>query len=115
MLAEAERHANTLLVRFEDVLHDPRGQLRRLWAHLRLDPQVVTHVRMQRRKTLDAQGHHRLECGAEWDLVWYPVEQLHQHLDRDINHRQVSRLSSDGRTAFLHRAGDVMRQLGYAA
>jgi len=113
MLDDCQKLPGASLLRFEDILSDPAQQLERLYESLDLDPTRATHLRLQNRKKLDEQGQHRTNGGAEWDVVWFPREEIGQHLDPNVNDRQLARLSESDRQAFLREAGDIMELLGY--
>ena len=113
MMDDCRRLPGATLVRFEDILNNPVDQLLQLYARLDLDQSRASHVRLQLRKMIDERGRHRVEGGAEWDVVWYKLRNIGAHLDRDINDRQIRRLGANDRNVFLRNAGDVMEQLGY--
>jgi hypothetical protein len=113
MLADVQRLPNVFLVRFEDILQDPYAATLGLYGRLGLQPDEVTHVRVQLRGKLDGQGRHGVEGGTEWEVVWHRLDELADCLDPEINARQIRRLSAADREAFLREAGDVMDQFGY--
>jgi len=114
MMNDCARLPGATIVRFEEILDNPVDELLALYAKLDLDLARVSHVRLQLRKTIDERGRHRLENGSECDVVWCDLLDIKSHLDRDINDRQIRRLSASDRNAFLRKAGDAMEQLGYS-
>lgn len=113
MMQDAEEIENYQLLKFEDLLADPVNQLRRLFVQLDLNPFLITDIRQQERKMIAKDGKHRLRQGTEWDVHWIPIDSLPQHLDGDVNQRQIARLAEQDKAAFLKVAGTCMNELGY--
>ena len=103
------------LLRFEDLLANPVEQLRTIFQGLNLDPDAVDQVRLQERKVITAAGQHRLrsEAATEWDVHWLPLGELPDHMDANVNERQIARLSEDDRINFLKQSRGVMAVLDY--
>ena len=93
---------------------DPVGILKKLYLHADLEFNKLENVRMQIRRVLDQDGHHQLNGGVEWHVVWFALDKLTQYFQRDVNRNQIQRLSARDRTTFLKEAGEAMEQLGYS-
>ena len=113
MLDDARRSPRYEICRFEQILQVPLKTLRRLLVQLGLNPFSVSHLRIQARRYMNAEGKHTLSAGREWDVEWIEVDQVEKHLESDVNQHQLKRLSRADRLAFLRVAGDTMEELGY--
>lgn len=114
MLADAERLPHYQILRFEDLMADPVGIIKKIYAHADLEFNQLGDVRMQIRRVLDQDGQHQLNGGVEWHVVWFELDKLTQYFQRDVNRNQIQRLSAHDRTTFLKEAGGAMEQLGYS-
>jgi len=113
MLSDSERNERYRIVRFEDILRDPLGEMASLYQHAGLDLEQVEKIRLQSRPTLSRSGEHRLERGTEGQLVWYTKDEARSHFHPDIDAIQAAKLSAADRDSFLKVAGTTMERLGY--
>jgi hypothetical protein len=114
MQDDASRLKNYHIIRFEEVVRDPIGAAEEIYKHAGLDFAEVDKVRMQLKPTLSSAGEHRLERGADRQVVWYAKTDLPHHFRMDIDRIQATRLSPADRQAFLKIAGGTMDMLGYS-
>jgi len=113
MLDDAERLPRYHIVRFEDLLADPADFVERLYRKIGINTDDVPMFRLQRMRTIDSNGIHRLEEGREGQLLWCTLDQLRDHICRDVNANQIERLAPEDADSFMHAAEEVMSRLGY--
>ena len=103
------------IVRFEDMVADPVGFMRTVYAYAGLDPAAVTKVRLQSKPVTHSDGTRKyvFGSGADREVNWFPVEDLPRHIIGNANENQRLRLSDKDRDAFLGVAGGAMKELGY--
>jgi len=104
--AARECEAPFLLVRYEDLLADVAGELRRIFDYLELDAQRVDFAAAA---SLPVRGSSTFGVG-DGGVHWSPV-------DKTAEFQPVKRWTSwtrQRRERFLWLAGDRMRELGYA-
>jgi hypothetical protein len=101
------------LVRFEELIADPLGQMRDVYEKARLDISEVSRVRLQVKRVMTEDGEHRLAGGGDRQVVWYEMKDLGSHFSTDVDRIQVQRLDPRTRERFLSIAGNVMERLGY--
>jgi hypothetical protein len=113
MLDCSERLPNYHLVRFEDLVRDPAGVLREVYARAQLDVAAVPKIRFESTPTIGGDGQHRVAKGSDHEVFWYRVDEMHEHMQADIDERQITRMTPGDRDLFLSLAGDTMKRLGY--
>lgn len=113
MVADQERFARYHIVRFEDVLADPVGTMRRLHALVGLDADKVRKVRLKAKPHLHADGRHATayDRGRHY---WFNFDDVCDLLEPKINAYHAQRLSATERET-LHRLLDApLRALSYS-
>ncbi|MBN1556666.1 MAG: sulfotransferase, partial [Lentisphaerae bacterium] len=116
MLAAADSDPRYHIIRFEDVLADPRGMLERIYGYCGLDVGDVDHVRFVAAPTIGRDGSHAVAAGLERDaLVWRRLDELPRFIQADVNRNQLRRLPEAARALIIETAGDVLRRFGYLA
>jgi hypothetical protein len=115
MLVDARRFPNYHLIRFEDLLADPDGFVRRLYELAGLQIADVKQFRVERVPTAGADGRRRMRMGdgPALSVRWFPRSELRAHIAPDVNDNQIRRLSAHDAAAFLQTASDGMRSVGY--
>ncbi len=113
MLDDAAAMENYHILKFEDFVADPIRQLRQLYVKLNLNPFIVRDIRFQDRKMVNSSGKHELKKGREWELRWFPIDELPNNIDTRINERQINQLSDEHRVAFLSEASWALDAMGY--
>lgn len=109
MLKDRQRSPNYHIVKFDELIQKPVRLLKYLCVRLGLNPFQLHHVRLQDRASMSELTDH-----ASIDsLDWMALQDLPDVLDKEIDERQIQRLSRAHREAFLREAGDVMERLGY--
>lgn len=107
-----DRH---MLVKFEDCLKDPFGELERLCMFTGIDPAAVDKIRIKNKKTITSNGSHGLKPGTtEGGKVWVGRESIRDYLDPAVTDRQIGRLSDADRDAVIRLAGETMVRAGYS-
>ena len=95
-----------LLVRYEDLVADPVGQMNRVFDYLQLDPTAFDLNTLESRPILGSSSQNVNKAGP---INWQPVEKV---ADFDPIRRQ-SGWSEDQLKRFDHLAGAVSAELGY--
>lgn len=113
MLADADRLERYHIIRFDDILSDPRAAIDRLYRLADLDGSKVERIRLQHKATLTHDGAHRSQGRYDREVAWYPWDRLSSHLRDDIDEVQAAHLDAADRRRFLAIAGPTMERLGY--
>lgn len=114
MLDDATRFERCHVVRFEEVLADPRGSMDRLQRAAGLDPARVARVRLQVKARTGADGVRRLPDGkADREVVWCELDDFARHFDPAIDGNQIRKLAPSDAREFMAEASPVMTRLGY--
>lgn len=112
MLRDEARFETYHLIKFESLMADPLGSMKRLYALAGLDFEAVDKVRFKAKAHLQANGRHtsRYTVGQHY---WFEPESMNAFLKSDINKLQAGRLDEPEKEALYRLTGDTLRQLGY--
>jgi hypothetical protein len=115
MIKDNQTLTNYHLVRFEDIIDDPAGSTREVYNYLGLDIGLVPRFRLQAKKSMDKNGERRYSFGGMVDreVHWFPIDQLENYIQKDVNQNQIDRLSKEDQRTFLRYAQGSMEVLGY--
>jgi len=100
------------LVRFEELLAQPRRFAARVYRAAGLDLSPDQPVRLKARTHYTAPGV-RGSSGTEGEKEWMSLSALPRFLQPDVDRLQAAQLSPGDRDAFLAVAGELMEELGY--
>jgi hypothetical protein len=95
-VGDLKDHAHKTTVRYEDLVEDPEGELRRIAeaVDLEYDPDMVPR------------DHHRLPFGASESHKWFPVR-------TGVNEKHLNQLSARMASVIRDNVEDVARSFGY--
>lgn len=114
IFAQSKTLSRHLLVKFEDCVLDPFGSLGRLCRFTGLDAADAAGIRIKSKKTLAADGRHRVQSGeTEGRKLWLDRHEVRDYLDPAVAERQVSRLSRQEMDVVARIAGEAMMRAGY--
>ena len=103
------------LMRYEDLLASPQAFLKELYEAAELDPRPVSHLRLESKAVMDADGERRLAGGTrEKELLWYPLADFPRHLQGDANRHQRARLSPEEQERVASLCAWSLGRFGYA-
>lgn len=115
MLADAERCDRYGILRFEDILRQPRESLDRLLRLAGEDPAGVEQVRLQQKAFARPDGCYAQPAeGKDRAVVWYPLDGFETHLEPSVDASQMARLDAAQRATIARLAGESLERLGYA-
>jgi hypothetical protein len=114
MIADSRRLPNYHLIKFEDVLADPIGVSRRLYAQAGLDFTRVKKFRFKAKPHLTKDGQHtsKFEVGHHF---WFTPEKVFEILEPNINAFQAGKLSPAERDTLLRIARKSIDHFDYAS
>jgi hypothetical protein len=113
MQADAARWPDKYhLLRFEDILANPLGAARQVYAWCGLETDKVTKLRFKAKPHMQADGSHRTDY-QEGRHYWFAFDELDNMLDPEVNRHQVSRLTSTETERLLILTRETSLSLGY--
>ena len=105
---------DSLLVRYEDLVANPREFISTLYDFLGIDLDPDQMFRMAVREFVGREGtwlgKHQVQKGKNWMTLGELTERF---LQKDINKRALQRLSASDRKQFLAECRDIEKTLGY--
>lgn len=105
---------NYHVYRYEDLVANPKDTLKQIYKACRLDSAKCKYIRLVNTPTMDKDGVHRLrESGMLNDISWHAIDELDDHVQKDVNTNQISRLSEQEKADIVKIAGDALRLYGY--
>ena len=114
MIADANRHPNYHLLRYEEIIADPLESLRSIYRLAHLDVNKVKKVRLETKKVMRSDGSHGYVHGAkERQVMWYPLEEFDKHFRPDANENQIKRLSKEQQATIVNHCEKSLRHFGY--
>lgn len=108
MLLDEKDIKNFHLFRYEDIVRDPQKALRDIYEACDLPLEKVKEIRMETKKVV---GHDNSPDGKT--LVWYPLDQFHEHLLPDANTNQIAKLDDEQRMYIENVCRKEMEHFGY--
>jgi len=115
MIQDSTLRKNYHIVYFEDMVADPVGFMKKIYALANLDIAKVSKVRLQAKKSMGEDGSRQYTFGGEKDREthWFGAETIGNYIRKEVNESQIRRLSAEDRDAFLKQAQRSMEDLGY--
>ena len=113
MLDMHDKYDNCLLVRFEDVLHEPFTQAEIMFSFAKLEPISLEKLRLKIKRVVNKSGEHETPFGGEGGKAWFTRENIGDLLIADQSDVQYQRLTEVDRNMFLKYSGAIMERLGY--
>jgi hypothetical protein len=115
MIEDSRKIPNYHLVRFEDMVRDPLGFMKKIYSFAGLDEGRVAKVRLQAKRSMNKDGTRSYTFGGSKDREthWFPVEEIRNYFRGDVNKNQIEQLGAGDREIFLQQAGSSMEKLGY--
>jgi hypothetical protein len=114
MLNDVENRENYMLVRFEDMLADPVGELENICRHAHLDFDRIRRVRLQAKASMNQSGERKRTFGStNREVQWFPPDQVRSRFRQDVNENQIARLSEEEKKQFLTFTRPLMERFGY--
>lgn len=102
------------LLRYEDLVADPRSVIREIYQWLGLDFAAVDNFRIQAKRLVGEDGRVTLRGYRDRELLWCSEDELEDHIPKNVNANQRGRLAKDDLEQFLELAGGTMQRLGYS-
>ncbi len=103
-----------LIVRFEDCLDNPFGEIENMYKFLGVSPYKLKRIRLKSKKIIKESGEHLSAFGAEHRKVWVEKSFIEDYLDTSVTKRQIANLSNKDREKILNITGPIMDQFGYS-
>jgi hypothetical protein len=115
MLHDSRAMPNYRIVRFEEMVSDPVGFMKKIYSFAGLDADRVEKVRLQAKRSMNKDGTRNYTFGGSKDREthWFSIEELGSNVRNDVNANQIARLNAADRETFLKQAGNSMEILGY--
>ncbi|MCB0193555.1 MAG: sulfotransferase [Anaerolineae bacterium] len=115
IIKDAAQLDNYHLVRFEDIITNPVASAQTIYSYLHLDITKVSKFRLQAKKSMTTNGKRKYAFGGNVDreVHWFPIDQLEQYIQKDVNKNQIARLRDTDKKVFLQYAHASMEKLGY--
>jgi hypothetical protein len=107
-----ERYPNFYLVKFEDLLSNPKEFVRKLYTKAGLKCSDKMSVRLKAKKYIHSEGTHETQL-EEGNKYWVELDNICGFVDQDINDNQIKRMSLKDKQKFMKFGGKSMQQLGY--
>lgn len=115
MINDSGTLPNYHLVRFEDMVADPAGFMKKIYGLAGLDAGKVDKVRLQAKRSMNKDGTRSYTFGGSKDREthWFSMEELAGYVRNDVNQNQIEQLGEQNREIFLRQARSSMEKLGY--
>ena len=115
MIQDSQTIPNYHILKFEEMVSDPVGFMKNIYAYSDLDFAKVQKVRLQAKKSMNEDGTRSYTFGGSKDREthWFTMEELRNYVRKGVNENQIDRLSPQDRDAFLKQARRSMEILGY--
>lgn len=115
MINDSMTLPNYHIVRFEDMVSDPVGFMKKIYACASLDEGKVEKVRLQAKRTMNSDGTRSYAFGGSTDREthWFSIHELGKYVRNDVNKNQIERLGPENSGIFLKEAHNSMEKLGY--
>ena len=115
MIQDSRTIPNYHILKFEEMVSDPVGFMKDIYAYAGLDFAKVQKVRLQAKKSMNEDGTRSYTFGGSKDREthWFTLEELRNYVRKGVNENQIDRLSIQDRDAFLKQARRSMEILGY--
>lgn len=114
MIDYSQKNERYELVRFEDILADPFGQMEAIFRFAQLDPPQIERYRLKAKRVMSEDGTYETPFGSLGHKYWLDAEAMRRFLVPNVAENQAQRLSPEDRAAFEHEALPILKHLGYA-
>ena len=106
------KYPNFHLIRFEDLLADPKKFVNDLYDKAGLSYGNEISVRLKAKKHVNASGVHDTSL-QEGNKYWVDMNNFFEFVNPNINENQIKRMPQKDQQEFLKFAGNSMEQLSY--
>jgi len=115
MLQDSRIIPNYHIVKFEEMVSDPVGFMKKIYSYAGLYADRVEKVRLQAKRSMNSDGTRSYTFGGSKDREthWFTLEELGAYMRNDVNANQIQQLGTENREFFLRQAKDSMEKLGY--
>jgi len=114
MLDLQDKMPNYHVVRFEDMVTDPVGFIKRIYECAGADLNEVKKVRLMARPITQKDGQREITMkGGYRQVRWYAVDELKDFIKPNINKNQEKLLKPEDKQQFINIAGEAMERAGY--
>jgi hypothetical protein len=115
MLQDSRIIPNYHIVKFEEMVSDPVGFMKKIYSYAGLDADRVEKVRLQAKRSMNSDGTRSYTFGGSKDREthWFTLDELGAYMRNDVNANQIQQLGTENREFFLSQAKDSMEKLGY--
>jgi hypothetical protein len=115
---------NFHIIRYEEVVADPRGSFEKLYRWAGLDVESVKKVRLQHKPVMDKAGQHRSVVDESKpaspdqeprykELHWYDLDEIGRFYRTDANENQKKRLSEEAKALIEKECRNSLEYFGY--
>lgn len=106
------KYPNFHLIKFEDLLANPKQFVHDLYDKAGLSYSDTINVRLKAKKFINSKGEHdtSLEEGSKY---WVNLDDFFGFVNPNINENQIARMQQKDKDLFLEFAAKSMEQLGY--
>lgn len=112
MCADAERWDFYHILRFEDIVSDPRKAIRKIYELAGLEIDKAPQMRFKAKPHMQANGNHATPF-REGRHYWFSYDEIPQMLEPEVNRHQVSKLDPKELDRIRSLTSNVRSRLGY--
>lgn len=112
MLDDAKRLPNYYILKFEDMIGNPKGVIADLYKHAGLDITQVSQFRFKAKRFVHSDGEHRTKFEIS-KHYWFDADNLHEILEPKVNEYQNQRLSDREIEEVMKQTSAITAKLGY--
>jgi len=107
-----KKYPNFYLIKFEDLLRDPKEFICTLFNRVSLSYNDGIILRLKAKKFVNSNGIHdtTLEEGSKY---WIDIDSFFEFIEPNINENQIKSMRKEDQEKFLKYAKKSMEQLGY--
>jgi hypothetical protein len=106
------KYPNFYLLKFEDLLSDPKHFVCKLYNQAGLSYSDNMNVRLKAKKFINSAGVHGTSF-EEGNKYWVKLDNFSEFVDTRINENQIKRLGLRDKQKFMKFGAATMEQLGY--
>lgn len=114
IISDSIKIENYHIIKLEDLLENPAEGINRLYKYAHLNIQEVNRVRLETKKVLTSDGKHEHIHGVKKkQLVWYDIDKIGQHFEKNVNINQIKRLTEDQMRIITDHAYNSLKYFSY--
>jgi hypothetical protein len=113
MLDYESTYSGFHLLKFENLVREPRGVLSKVYEKANLRFSRIRKIRLQIKEKTSSGGERHLKANKDRKVVWYNQDEVSSYFDSSINSHQIGQLDNEVRAYFEDRAKDTLSSLGY--